>query len=34
MNIGYIGVSTDRRAADNQQFEVLKFADEKKWPID
>jgi hypothetical protein len=34
MIIGYIRVSTDRQAADNQRFEILKFADEKKWAID
>ena len=28
--IGYIRVSTDRQAADNQRFEILKFADLKK----
>ncbi len=33
MIIGYIRVSTDRQAADNQRFEILKFADEKKWTI-
>ena len=33
MIIGYIRVSTDRQAADNQRFEILKFADERKWPI-
>lgn len=34
MIIGYIRVSTDRQVADNQRFEILKFADEKKWIID
>jgi DNA invertase Pin-like site-specific DNA recombinase len=34
MIMGYIRVSTDRQAADNQRFEILKFADEKKWAID
>lgn len=34
MIVGYIRVSTDRQAADNQRFEILKFADEKKWAID
>lgn len=34
MIIGYIRVSTDKQAADNQRFEILKFADEKKWAID
>jgi putative DNA-invertase from lambdoid prophage Rac len=34
MIIGYIRVSTDRQAADNQRFEILKFVDEKKWTID
>jgi DNA invertase Pin-like site-specific DNA recombinase len=24
-------VSTDRQVTDNQRFEILKFADEKKW---
>jgi DNA invertase Pin-like site-specific DNA recombinase len=34
MIVGYIRVSTDRQAAENQRFEILKFADEKKWAID
>lgn len=34
MTIGYIRVSTDRQVADNQRFEILKFANEKKWTID
>ena len=34
MIIGYIRVSTDRQAVEKQRFEILKFADEKKWAID
>lgn len=34
MTTGYIRVSTDRQAVENQRFEILKFADEKKWTID
>ena len=30
---GYIRVSTDKQAGENQRFEILKFADEKKLPI-
>jgi DNA invertase Pin-like site-specific DNA recombinase len=34
MIYGYIRVSTDKQAAENQRFEILKFAHEKKLPID
>jgi DNA invertase Pin-like site-specific DNA recombinase len=34
MNIGYIRVSTDKQTTDNQRFEILKYADEKKLTID
>ena len=34
MVIGYIRVSTDKQSTENQRFEVLKFADEKKITID
>jgi len=31
---GYIRVSTDKQTTENQRFEILKYADEKKLPID
>src|SRR5690348_8538607 len=31
---GYIRVSTDKRTTENQRFEILKFADEKRLHID
>jgi DNA invertase Pin-like site-specific DNA recombinase len=34
MIYGYIRVSTDRQTTDNQRFEILKFADEKKLRVD
>lgn len=34
MIYGYLRVSTDRQTSENQHFEILKFADEKKLPID
>lgn len=34
MNFAYIRVSTDRQTTENQRFEILKFADEKKFKID
>jgi DNA invertase Pin-like site-specific DNA recombinase len=34
MIVGYIRVSTDKQATENQHFEILKFIDEKKWAID
>ncbi len=34
MIYGYIRVSTDRQTTENQRFEILKFADEKRLPID
>lgn len=34
MIYGYIRVSTDRQTTENQRFEVLKFADEKKLAVD
>ncbi len=34
MIYGYIRVSTDKQTTDNQRFEILKFADEKKLRID
>ena len=34
MNYGYIRVSTDKQTTENQRFEILKFADEKKLSID
>jgi DNA invertase Pin-like site-specific DNA recombinase len=34
MIYGYIRVSTDKQTTDNQRFEILKFASEKKLPVD
>src|SRR5439155_27329064 len=34
MIYGYIRVSTDKQTTQNQRFEILKFADEKKLSID
>ncbi|MHB8595438.1 MAG: master DNA invertase Mpi family serine-type recombinase [Ktedonobacteraceae bacterium] len=34
MNYAYIRVSTDKQTTENQRFEILKFADEKKINID
>ncbi len=34
MNYAYIRVSTDRQTTENQKFEILKFADERKFNID
>src|SRR6266849_5652495 len=34
MIYGYIRVSTDKQTMENQRFEILKFADEKKLSID
>src|ERR671915_1048590 len=34
MMYGYIRVSTDKQTTENQRFEILKFADEKKLPVD
>ena len=34
MMYGYIRVSTDKQTMENQRFEILKFADEKKRHID
>jgi len=34
MIYGYIRVSTDKQTTDNQRFEILKYADEKKLTID
>ncbi len=34
MNYAYIRVSTDRQTTENQRFEILKFADEKRINID
>ena len=34
MIYGYIRVSTDKQTTDNQRFEILKYADEKKLSID
>ena len=34
MIYGYIRVSTDKQTTENQRFEILKFADEKKLTID
>lgn len=34
MICGYIRVSTDKQDVENQRYEILKFADEKKWVID
>lgn len=34
MNCAYIRVSTDKQNTENQRFEILKFADEKKITID
>ena len=30
----YIRVSTERQDSENQRFEILKFADARKWTID
>jgi putative DNA-invertase from lambdoid prophage Rac len=32
MCYAYIRVSTDKQTTENQRFEILKFADEKKSP--
>jgi putative DNA-invertase from lambdoid prophage Rac len=34
MIYGYVRVSTDKQTTENQRFEILKFADEKKLSID
>ena len=34
MIYGYIRVSTDKQTTENQRFEILKYADEKKLPVD
>ena len=34
MIYGYIRVSTDKQTTENQRFELLKYADEKKLHID
>jgi DNA invertase Pin-like site-specific DNA recombinase len=34
MIYGYIRVSTDKQTTENQRFEILKFADERKLSID
>ena len=34
MIYGYIRVSTDKQTTENQRFEILKYADEKKLAID
>src|SRR3712207_4330050 len=34
MMYGYIRVSTDKQTTENQRFEILKFADEKKLRVD
>jgi putative DNA-invertase from lambdoid prophage Rac len=34
MNYAYIRVSTEKQTTENQRFEILKFADEKKLHID
>lgn len=34
MIYGYIRVSTDKQTTENQRFEILKFADEKKLAVD
>jgi putative DNA-invertase from lambdoid prophage Rac len=34
MLYGYIRVSTDKQTTENQRFELLKYADEKKLHID
>src|SRR3954452_6639027 len=34
MNYGYIRVSTDKQTTENQRFEILKFAAEKKLHVD
>src|SRR5436305_15180343 len=34
MIYAYIRVSTDKQTTDNQRFEILKFADEKKLHVD
>ena len=31
---GYIRVSTDKQTTENQRYEILKFADEKKFSVD
>src|SRR6266436_3846695 len=34
MIYGYIRVSTDKQTTENQRFEILKYADAKKLPVD
>jgi DNA invertase Pin-like site-specific DNA recombinase len=34
MIYGYIRVSTDKQTTENQRFEILKYADEKKLRVD
>lgn len=34
MILAYIRVSTDKQSVENQRFEILKYADQKKWQID
>src|SRR5579871_2868466 len=34
MIYAYIRVSTDRQSTENQRFEILKFASERRLPID
>ena len=34
MIYGYIRVSTDKQNTENQRYEILKFADEKKLSVD
>src|SRR5919106_5465385 len=34
MIYGYIRVSTDKQTTENQRYEILKYADEKKLAID
>src|SRR5215472_2208998 len=34
MIYGYIRVSTDKQTTENQRFEILKFADEKRLAVD
>jgi DNA invertase Pin-like site-specific DNA recombinase len=34
MLIGYVRISTDKQSIKNQRFEILNFADKKKWVVD
>ena len=34
MLVGYVRISTDKQTIKNQRFEILNFADKKKWVVD